>query len=124
MTTEEIEAAIAAMLAQGASAEALRAAIARLARPVSKRLMTTAAQFQRAGIGKHKVSGATGLYLRKTRDELGGGAWVVRFWFGGKRREMGLGSLTDISLADARKRVAELRVERHQGANPIEARQH
>ena len=37
---------------------------------------------------------------------------------------MGLGSLTDISLADARKRVAELRVERHRGANPIEARQH
>jgi integrase len=124
MTTEEIEAAIAAMLAQGASAEALRAAIARLARPVSKRLMTTAAQVQRAGIGKHKVSGATGLYLRKTSDESGGGAWVWRFWFGGKRREMGLGSLTDISLAEARKRVAELRVDRHQGANPIEARQH
>ena len=124
MTTEEIEAAIAAMLAQGTSAEALRAAIAKLAQPVSKRPMTTAAQVQRAGIGKHKVSGATGLYLRKTRDEPGGGAWVWRFWFGGKRREMGLGSLTDISLAEARKRVAELRVDRHQGANPIEARQH
>ena len=124
MTTEEIEAAIAAMFAQGASAEASELRSRELARPVSKRLMTTAAQVQRAGIGKHKVSGATGLYLRKTSDESGGGAWVWRFWFGGKRREMGLGSLTDISLAEARKRVAELRVDRHQGANPIEARQH
>ena len=103
---EEIEAAIAAMLTSRRSRGGAQSlAIARLTRPVSKRLITTAAQVQRAGIGKHKVSGATGLYLRKTGEEPGGGAWVWRFWFGGKRREMGLGSLTDISLADARKRV-------------------
>ena len=111
------------MLARGASAEALRAAIARLAQPVSKRPMTTAAQVQRAGIGEHKVGGGPGLSQKpgRTRRRRLGLAPLV--WMGGRGARWGSAS-ADISLAEARKRVAELRVDRHQGANPIEARQH
>jgi integrase len=79
----------------------------------------TAAQAAAAGPGKHKISGAVGLYLRKTSDKRNGGAWVYRFWFGGKRLEMGLGSLTDVSLADARDEVLRMRLNRRAGLNPI-----
>src|SRR5260370_28104287 len=41
---------------------------------------------------------------------------------GGRLREMGLGPVTAISLAEARKRAAECRRLRHDGADPIEAR--
>src|SRR5260370_23319152 len=41
---------------------------------------------------------------------------------GGRLREMGLGPVTAISLAEALKRAAECRRLRHDGADPIEAR--
>jgi integrase len=60
-----------------------------------------------------------GLYLR-----VGAGAarsWVYRFMISGKAREMGLGSLDDVGLADARERAREARQLRRQGVDPIEA---
>jgi hypothetical protein len=60
-----------------------------------------------------------GLYLR-----VGAGAarsWVYRFMISGKAREMGLGSLDDVGLADARERAREARQLRREGVDPIEA---
>jgi integrase len=117
----DVKAAVAAMLAAGVSPAALRAEVAAAGRSPG-RALTTAAQVRHAGPGKHRIGGAPGLYLRKTGDELGGGAWVWRFWLNGRRHETGLGSLADLALADARIKVAELRVERNRGVNPIEVK--
>ena len=61
-----------------------------------------------------------GLYLQVS----GGGAksWIYRFMLDGRPREMGLGPLSVISLAEARKRAAECRRMRHDGIDPIKAR--
>src|SRR5262249_42405942 len=49
-----------------------------------------------------------GLYLRVAR--AGGKSWVLRFMLDGKAREMGLGGVTKVGLADARKKAAEQRL--------------
>jgi integrase len=57
----------------------------------------TAVQIRKAKPGVLQDGG--GLSLRKTET---GGRWNYRYSFAGKRRDMGLGSLADISLAEAR----------------------
>lgn len=57
----------------------------------------TAVAIRKAGPGKLDDGG--GLRLYKTP---GSGRWVYRYTFGGIRREMGLGSLEDLTLAQAR----------------------
>src|ERR1700730_1261503 len=59
-----------------------------------------------------------GLYLRVGR----GGAknWAFRYMLAGKAREMGLGGLTKISLAEARKRAGEVRRLLADGIDPID----
>jgi hypothetical protein len=49
-------------------------------------------------------------------------SWIFRFTLDGRAREMGLGPLHAIPLADARKRAAECRRMRLDGIDPIEAR--
>jgi integrase len=49
-------------------------------------------------------------------------SWIFRYALRGKVREMGLGSLSAISLQDARAKVAECRKLRHEGIDPIDAR--
>jgi integrase len=61
-----------------------------------------------------------GLYLQVTG--AGAKSWVFRFSLHGKAREMGLGSLSAVSLADARTKAAECRRLRQDGLDPIEAR--
>jgi integrase len=85
-------------------------------------LITTMVEAVNAKPGKHKIGGAQGLYLRKTKDKPGAGGWVLRYRDRDKQRDMGLGSLVDVSLAEARKKVHELRAQRGQGHDPIEAR--
>jgi len=48
-----------------------------------------------------------GLYLRVAA--AGSRSWVFRFQLAGKRRDMGLGSYPEISLAEARSRATEHR---------------
>lgn len=48
-----------------------------------------------------------GLYLRVTRS--GSRSWVFRYERGGQRRELGLGGILFVDLAEARKKAAELR---------------
>jgi integrase len=61
-----------------------------------------------------------GLYLRVTDD--GAKNWVFRFMLDGRPRWMGMGPLHTVSLAEARKRAGEHRLQRHDGIDPIEAR--
>ena len=46
-----------------------------------------------------------GLYLRVGRG--GAKSWAFRFMLNGKAREMGLGGLTKVGLADARKKATD-----------------
>jgi integrase len=61
-----------------------------------------------------------GLYLQVTSE--GAKSWIFRFSLNAKAREMGLGSLSAVSLADARVKAAECRRLRQDGIDPIEAR--
>src|ERR1700751_1253606 len=62
-----------------------------------------------------------GLYLRVSRN--GSKSWVFRFTLRGKPREMGLGGLTKVTLADARKKAADARLLLSDGHDPLELRQ-
>jgi len=48
--------------------------------------------------------------------------WVFRYNIAGKTREMGLGSLNDVSLKKARELAAECRALRVDGKDPISVR--
>lgn len=61
-----------------------------------------------------------GLYLQVTNS--GAKSWLFRFMLKGKAREMGLGPLHAISLAEARLKAADCRKQLHAGIDPIEAR--
>jgi hypothetical protein len=61
-----------------------------------------------------------GLYLRVT--ETGTKNWIYRYSTDGKLRDMGLGTVRDVSLAQARILAGELRRQRLDGLDPIAAR--
>src|SRR3989442_8300382 len=61
-----------------------------------------------------------GLYLRVSAT--GAKSWVYRYQVSGKRCDMGLGSASVFSLAEARKRAHEARKLVAEGFDPIEAR--
>ena len=61
-----------------------------------------------------------GLYLQVSAG--GAKSWIFRFMLDGRAREMGLGPVHAIPLAEARKRAAECRRMRLDGIDPIEAR--
>jgi len=52
----------------------------------------------------------------------GGRSWLFRFRWGAKQREMGLGAISEIPLADARGRAAICRRLVREGVDPIERR--
>lgn len=62
-----------------------------------------------------------GLWLRKRLD--GGGQWVLRVTIHGRRREMGLGGLVDVSLAAAREAAERWRAVAASGRDPIKERE-
>src|ERR1700736_659122 len=61
-----------------------------------------------------------GLYLQVSAG--GARSWIFRFTLDGRAREMGLGPVHAIPLAEARKRAGECRRMRVDGIDPIEAR--
>jgi integrase len=61
-----------------------------------------------------------GLYLQVTRN--GAKSWIFRFQLAGKRREMGLGSLSTLTLAAARERAQEARRDVLSAIDPIDAK--
>lgn len=69
--------------------------------------------------GTHAVGGTPGLYLRV----LGGGrSWFLRYSFAGRRRDLGLGSYADLTLAEARDQAHDRRKLILQGIDPISAK--
>src|SRR5262245_23126311 len=76
------------------------------------------------GVSRAKTPGyyadGRGLYLQVAPG--GARTWILRFRHAGKRRDMGLGSLAVVSLADARRKAAEARKMLDAGIDPIEAR--
>ena len=68
--------------------------------------------------GRH--SDGAGLYLNVT--ETGARSWLFMWKVAGRRREMGLGSARDVSLARAREVAAECRAIVAAGRDPLEAR--
>ena len=79
----------------------------------------SAAQVKASGPGKYADGG--GLWLHKRRD--GGGQWFLRVTVHGRRREMGLGSTTDVSLKEAREAAVHWRTYARQGVDPIKERE-
>ena len=61
-----------------------------------------------------------GLYLQVSR--VGSKSWLLRFRLNGRRRDMGLGALTDVSLADARVKAHDARKLIAGGIDPIDAK--
>lgn len=61
-----------------------------------------------------------GLYLKV--GPTGAASWQFRYQIGGKRRMMGLGACSVLTLAEARGRAAEARKLAKQGTDPLEAR--
>ena len=59
----------------------------------------TAIKVKTAGAGRHSDGG--GLHLEKPAS--GAGKWIFRYSFAGRRRDMGLGSAAEVTLAQARK---------------------
>jgi integrase len=72
--------------------------------------------------GLHADGG--GLYLQVTRTASGrlNKSWLYRYAVAGRERQMGLGSLVDLTLSGARQKAAECREQRLEGVDPIEAR--
>lgn len=61
-----------------------------------------------------------GLYLQVSKS--GAKSWIYRYQLNGRRREMGLGSVSDVPAKDARRRVAEARALVLDKIDPVEQR--
>ncbi len=70
--------------------------------------------------GFHAVGGVAGLLLKVSNPNAR--SWVLRVTIGGKRREIGLGSFNDVSLAEARTRARKLRSDIADGVDPLAER--
>jgi integrase len=82
-----------------------------------KRNGLSARKVKTAGIGWHGDGG--GLYLQVTP---GGRSWVFRFKLDRRERYMGLGSIDNVTLAEAREKAAAARKLRCDGVDPIDHR--
>ena len=68
-----------------------------------------------------RYSDGDGLILNV--KEGGSKSWLLRLQHDGKRREFGLGSLKDVSLADAREKAGVVRKQVREGADPVAEKQ-
>ena len=71
--------------------------------------------------GRHFVGGVAGLMLKIS--PTGTRSWILRAKIGDKRRDMGLGSYPEVSLAKAKELAVEQRLKIKEGIDPILARQ-
>lgn len=79
----------------------------------------TALKVKHASPGFHGDGG--GLYLNVSPS--GARSWILRVQYQKKRRDIGLGSAADISLAEARERAATLRKAAREGFDPVALRE-
>lgn len=78
----------------------------------------TALKVKHAGRGFH--GDGQGLYL--SVSESGAKSWILRVQYQKKRRDIGLGSAIDVTLAEARERSAALRKAAREGFDPVAIR--
>src|SRR3954451_18598315 len=69
-----------------------------------------------------RYADGNGLYL--IVDPSGAKRWVLRTVVQGKRRDIGLGGLRLVSLAEARAKALEFRKLARDGGDPMEAKRH
>ncbi|TIM88212.1 site-specific integrase [Mesorhizobium sp.] len=79
----------------------------------------TAVMVRQAPAGKYGDGG--GLWLVKSDRDTG--SWVLRLAVHGRLRHMGLGSIADVGLAEARVRAGEARKVLRDGSDPIKERE-
>ncbi|WP_375683784.1 tyrosine-type recombinase/integrase [Bartonella sp. AP285QHHD] len=72
-------------------------------------------------LGAGKYNDGAGLLLHKRKD--GGAQWLYRYTIHGRRREMGLGALRDVSLKQARELATGWRAVLREGRDPIKERE-
>ena len=74
-------------------------------------------------LGHHRDPEVRGLYLQVVRlerkDQPAAASWILRFQRDGKEHQMGLGSLSDVDLVEARKRARAARLKLSEGINPL-----
>src|SRR4051812_28482623 len=70
-----------------------------------------------------RIGDGDGLHLLVKPDGAQGGAWVLRYTFGGKRRDMGMGAYPAVGLAEARTAAEEARKLLRSGMDPLAARE-
>ena len=78
----------------------------------------TAKQVQTLGAGLHRDG--DGLLLKV--EPSGSRRWLLRVSIAGKRTELGLGSATEVGLAEARHKASEMREKARAGVNPAAER--
>ncbi|HFF3781767.1 TPA: tyrosine-type recombinase/integrase [Stenotrophomonas maltophilia] len=83
--------------------------------------MLTAVAVKNAGPGRHSDGGNLYLYVKK---DSGRKTWVFRYRdrLTGKLKDLGLGSVRDVSLAQARHRAQQLRAKLATGIDPLRAK--
>lgn len=87
-----------------------------MARIINKLSALQVARIEDSGM----YSDGGGLYLQVIAKETK--SWIFRFMLNGRAREMGLGPLHTVSLAEARARATDCRQRLQNGEDPIEAR--
>lgn len=87
-----------------------------MARPIHKLSARGVATSTKTGL----YSDGGGLYLQVSRS--GSKSWIYRFMMNRKVRDMGLGSVLDFTLAEAREKARDCRRLVHEGIDPIEER--
>jgi len=80
--------------------------------------MLTHTQVKSAKPGTH--SDSLGLYL--VVQTSGARSWIYRYTLNGKRRMMGLGSVTDVTLSEARDAASAVRKQVKEGIDPVLAK--
>ncbi len=85
-----------------------------------KALTVRAVQTARAGDRARRIADGGGLYLFVAPG--GAKSWVLRTVVKGKRCDLGLGSVTLVSLADAREEARRLRRIARTGGDPLTER--
>jgi integrase len=125
MNTMLMTDAIMAMIREaGVPAEEIIAALSKAAAKdkakTAPKPISTQLQAETARPGVHRVKDAVGLYLRKGEGDAGN--WFHRYWFDGKRREIGLGALAATTLIEARKKHAKIVDLRNEGKDPLVVR--
>src|SRR5262245_40749840 len=73
------------------------------------------------GDGWHCDQQQRGLYLQVSGDGAAR-SWVFRYVMNGKQRYMGLGSVADVTLAEAREKALAERKRKLDGIDPLEER--